>query len=155
MGTAVEKKKSMKVGTVLSHWLEWYNDWYWLGLSSQLSLLSLTATTRRPCPADTPSTFYETRNKGRVVDDWGLLLCDSDSYNSFWGVAYCWCSPGVCFASGLYTVEKFWFTKGLSGYKVYKFALQRCKDQPPPPWELASVSRACFLCLVSEGSVWT
>ena len=72
----------------------------------------------------------------------------------FWGLPIVDVLLG-CFASGLYTVEKFWFTKGLSGYKVYKFALQRCKDQPPPPWELASVSRACFLCLVSEGSVWT
>ena len=36
----------------------------------------------------------------------------------------------------MYTVEKFWFTTGLSGYGVYKFALQRIKDQPPPPWEI-------------------
>ncbi|KAL8620984.1 hypothetical protein ACOMHN_035920 [Nucella lapillus] len=39
---------------------------------------------------------------------------------------------------GLYTVEKYWFTKGLSGFGVYKFALRRCKDQAPPPWELSS-----------------
>ena len=38
--------------------------------------------------------------------------------------------------TGLYTVEKFWFTTGLSGYGVYKFALQRIKDQAPPPWEI-------------------
>ncbi|KAK7457293.1 hypothetical protein BaRGS_00039235 [Batillaria attramentaria] len=38
---------------------------------------------------------------------------------------------------GLYTVEKAWFTKGLSRFGVWKFALRRCKDQAPPPWELA------------------
>ncbi|XP_076445841.1 uncharacterized protein LOC143283484 [Babylonia areolata] len=38
---------------------------------------------------------------------------------------------------GLYTVEKFWFTKGLSGFGVYKFALRRCGNQAPPPWLLA------------------
>ncbi|XP_072023603.1 uncharacterized protein [Amphiura filiformis] len=37
---------------------------------------------------------------------------------------------------GLYTVEKFWFTTGLSGHGVYKFALQRIKDQASPPWEI-------------------
>ncbi|KAJ8020235.1 E3 ubiquitin-protein ligase UHRF1 [Holothuria leucospilota] len=35
---------------------------------------------------------------------------------------------------GLYTVERYWFTTGLSGYGVYKFALKRCPDQAPPPW---------------------
>ena len=33
-------------------------------------------------------------------------------------------------------VEKYWFTTGLSGYGVYKFALRRCQDQAPPPWEV-------------------
>ncbi|KAK6177056.1 hypothetical protein SNE40_015238 [Patella caerulea] len=37
---------------------------------------------------------------------------------------------------GLYTVEKCWFTTGMSGYGVWKFALQRCKDQAPPPWDI-------------------
>nr|KAG5686289.1 hypothetical protein BaRGS_010893 [Batillaria attramentaria] len=40
---------------------------------------------------------------------------------------------------GLYTVEKAWFTKGLSRFGVWKFALRRCKDQAPPPWELAQL----------------
>jgi hypothetical protein len=35
---------------------------------------------------------------------------------------------------GLYTVEKWWYTTGLAGFGVYKFALQRRADQPPPPW---------------------
>ncbi|XP_075225856.1 uncharacterized protein LOC142326996 isoform X2 [Lycorma delicatula] len=35
---------------------------------------------------------------------------------------------------GLYQVEKYWTTKGLSGHLVYKFALKRCLDQDPPPW---------------------
>lgn len=38
------------------------------------------------------------------------------------------------FLTGLYTVERYWFTTGLSGYGVYKFALKRCPDQAPPPW---------------------
>ena len=33
-------------------------------------------------------------------------------------------------------VEKYWFTTGLSGHGVYKFALRRCDDQHPPPWEV-------------------
>ncbi|PVD27889.1 hypothetical protein C0Q70_10464 [Pomacea canaliculata] len=37
---------------------------------------------------------------------------------------------------GLYTVQKFWFTKGVAGFGVWKFALQRCPDQVAPPWEL-------------------
>lgn len=35
---------------------------------------------------------------------------------------------------GLYTVERHWFTTGLSGYGVFKFALKRCPGQAPPPW---------------------
>ncbi|XP_071853899.1 uncharacterized protein [Apostichopus japonicus] len=35
---------------------------------------------------------------------------------------------------GLYTVERHWFTTGLSGFGVFKFALKRCPDQAPPPW---------------------
>ncbi|XP_063427286.1 17S U2 SnRNP complex component HTATSF1-like [Mytilus trossulus] len=34
----------------------------------------------------------------------------------------------------LYTVEKYWSTTGQSGLLVWKFALRRCTDQPPPPW---------------------
>ncbi|CAH1263367.1 UHRF1 [Branchiostoma lanceolatum] len=37
---------------------------------------------------------------------------------------------------GLYSVDKFWFTAGLSGFGVYKFLLSRCPDQAPPPWTL-------------------
>ncbi|KAI8521834.1 PREDICTED: E3 ubiquitin-protein ligase ORTHRUS-LIKE 1-like [Branchiostoma belcheri] len=37
---------------------------------------------------------------------------------------------------GLYSVDKFWFTTGLSGFGVYKFVLSRCPDQAPPPWTL-------------------
>ncbi|CAL1546074.1 unnamed protein product [Lymnaea stagnalis] len=39
---------------------------------------------------------------------------------------------------GLYTVEKCWFTTGLSGHGVWKFALKRCTDQTPPPWQYAT-----------------
>jgi hypothetical protein len=35
---------------------------------------------------------------------------------------------------GLYTVEKAWYTTGLSGFGVWKFAMKRCADQAPPPW---------------------
>lgn len=35
---------------------------------------------------------------------------------------------------GLYTVEKWWQAIGLSGYKVFKFALRRCDNQASPPW---------------------
>ena len=35
---------------------------------------------------------------------------------------------------GLYKVEKFWFTIGMSGFGVYKFAMRRLDDQVPPPW---------------------
>ncbi|XP_046636353.1 E3 ubiquitin-protein ligase UHRF1-like [Daphnia pulicaria] len=43
---------------------------------------------------------------------------------------------------GLYTVEKYWQCVGKSGFKVYKFALRRCPDQPPPPWVSGVVSYA-------------
>ncbi|XP_043230631.1 histone-lysine N-methyltransferase family member SUVH9-like [Amphibalanus amphitrite] len=36
---------------------------------------------------------------------------------------------------GLYWVEKFWLCRGQSGFMVYKYAMKRCEDQPPPPWE--------------------
>ena len=35
---------------------------------------------------------------------------------------------------GMYSVEKYWACTGQAGFKVYKFALRRCPDQPPPPW---------------------
>ncbi|GAB1608517.1 E3 ubiquitin-protein ligase UHRF1-like [Argonauta hians] len=37
---------------------------------------------------------------------------------------------------GIYTVEKYWYTAGLSGFGVWKFALQRCSNQAPPPWSI-------------------
>ncbi|CAH1789439.1 unnamed protein product [Owenia fusiformis] len=37
---------------------------------------------------------------------------------------------------GLYQVEKAWFTTGMSGFGVWKFAFRRLKDQPPPPWTI-------------------
>ncbi|KAG1653336.1 E3 ubiquitin-protein ligase UHRF1 [Nymphon striatum] len=42
---------------------------------------------------------------------------------------------------GLYTVEKYWFTTGLSGFGVYKFALRRCEDQASPSWHYDSDSK--------------
>ncbi|KAK0049317.1 E3 ubiquitin-protein ligase UHRF1 [Biomphalaria pfeifferi] len=39
---------------------------------------------------------------------------------------------------GLYSVEKSWFTIGLSGYGVWKFALKRCGNQASPPWTYTS-----------------
>ncbi|XP_062612005.1 uncharacterized protein LOC134273810 [Saccostrea cucullata] len=38
---------------------------------------------------------------------------------------------------GLYSVEKCWFTTGLSGFGVWKFALKRCPNQAPPPWTVS------------------
>lgn len=35
---------------------------------------------------------------------------------------------------GLYKVERYWETVGLSGFKVFKFVLSRCPDQEPSPW---------------------
>lgn len=35
---------------------------------------------------------------------------------------------------GCYKVVKYWKATGLSGFKVYKYALTRCDDDPPP-WE--------------------
>lgn len=36
---------------------------------------------------------------------------------------------------GLYEVKKYWSETGLSGFLVWKFALVRCADQEPAPWE--------------------
>ena len=36
--------------------------------------------------------------------------------------------------AGLYKVEKSWFTIGMSGFGVWKFAMRRVKDQALPPW---------------------
>ncbi|CAG5125180.1 unnamed protein product [Candidula unifasciata] len=38
---------------------------------------------------------------------------------------------------GLYTVEKCWFVTGLSGFGVWKFALRRCPNQDPSPWQFS------------------
>ncbi|GFU22917.1 e3 ubiquitin-protein ligase UHRF1 [Nephila pilipes] len=35
---------------------------------------------------------------------------------------------------GLYNVVRFYLTQGLSGFKVYKFQLERIQDQEPSPW---------------------
>ncbi|CAL1290946.1 unnamed protein product, partial [Larinioides sclopetarius] len=35
---------------------------------------------------------------------------------------------------GLYRVVKYYMTTGLSGFKVYKFHLERIKEQAPAPW---------------------
>ncbi|GBN86480.1 E3 ubiquitin-protein ligase UHRF1 [Araneus ventricosus] len=35
---------------------------------------------------------------------------------------------------GLYKVVKYYMTTGLSGFKVYKFHLERIKEQAPAPW---------------------
>ena len=37
---------------------------------------------------------------------------------------------------GLYKVEKYWYTTGMAGFGVYKFAIRRLTDQAPPPWTL-------------------
>ena len=47
--------------------------------------------------------------------------------------------------TGLYSVEKCWFTTGLSGFGVWKFALKRCPDQEPPPWSLNEVITATHI----------
>ncbi len=39
---------------------------------------------------------------------------------------------------GLYKCEKAWFTVGMAGYGVWKFALRRIEDQAPPPWTIVS-----------------
>ncbi|XP_064602308.1 uncharacterized protein LOC135468152 [Liolophura sinensis] len=43
---------------------------------------------------------------------------------------------------GLYTVEKAWFTVGLSGFGVWKFALRRCENQALPPWNIVQDSQS-------------
>ena len=44
--------------------------------------------------------------------------------------------------SGLYKVDRYWYTTGLAGFGVYKFALRRLKDQAPPPWTYEGQSEA-------------
>lgn len=39
---------------------------------------------------------------------------------------------------GLYVVKKAWYTTGVSGFKVWKFALRRLPNQDQPPWEFTS-----------------
>ncbi|KAL4233574.1 hypothetical protein ACF0H5_008255 [Mactra antiquata] len=41
---------------------------------------------------------------------------------------------------GLYEVKKAWYTTGLSGFMVWKFALKRLPDQDPPPWDFTVTS---------------
>lgn len=36
-------------------------------------------------------------------------------------------------------MEKWWYTTGCAGFGVYKFALKRLPDQPPPPWAYSEV----------------
>lgn len=35
----------------------------------------------------------------------------------------------------MYTVEKYWISRGISGFIVYKFLMKRCENQSPAPWE--------------------
>ena len=42
-------------------------------------------------------------------------------------------------APGLYWVEKYWLCTGQAGFLVYKYAMRRCEDQAPPPWQVQTV----------------
>ena len=55
----------------------------------------------------------------------------------------------IYYISGLYKVEKYWYTVGLSNFGVYKFAMKRSEDQPPPPWEYNQEvsSESCVSCI--------
>lgn len=66
------------------------------------------------------SRSVETKNPVRVIRGYKL----SSQFAPEDGYRY----------DGIYTVEKFWFTTGLSGYGVFKFALKRCPDQAASPW---------------------
>jgi len=68
------------------------------------------------------SRNVETKNPVRVIRGYKLTSCFAPAKDE--GYRY----------DGLYTVEKAWFTSGLSGFGVWKFALKRCEDQAPPPW---------------------
>ncbi|KAK3735014.1 hypothetical protein QZH41_010663, partial [Actinostola sp. cb2023] len=37
---------------------------------------------------------------------------------------------------GIYTVEKYWKSVGMSGFMVYKFALKRCENQSTAVWDI-------------------
>ncbi|RUS80453.1 hypothetical protein EGW08_011769 [Elysia chlorotica] len=67
------------------------------------------------------SRSVETKNPVRVIRGYKL----SSQFAPEEGYRY----------DGTYTVEKFWFTTGLSGYGVWKFALKRCPDQAASPWQ--------------------
>ncbi|KAK3764329.1 hypothetical protein RRG08_008811 [Elysia crispata] len=67
------------------------------------------------------SRSVETKNPVRVIRGYKL----SSQFAPEDGYRY----------DGIYTVEKFWFTTGLSGYGVWKFALKRCPDQAASPWQ--------------------
>ena len=51
--------------------------------------------------------------------------------------------------AGLYWVEKYWLCPGQAGFLVYKYAMRRCEDQPPPPWKVRRAA-AVSDCLVSS-----
>ena len=51
---------------------------------------------------------------------------------------------------GLYCVEKYWFTTGLAGFGVFKFALCRLPDQAPPPWTYKEVTLNGYMFFVSK-----
>ena len=58
------------------------------------------------------------------------------------------CSIGF---TGMYKVEKYWYTTGLAGFGVYKFVLRRLEDQAPPPWTFGD-SDTCDSGVVSDAS---
>uniref|UniRef100_A0A1I8GDG6 YDG domain-containing protein n=1 Tax=Macrostomum lignano TaxID=282301 RepID=A0A1I8GDG6_9PLAT len=45
---------------------------------------------------------------------------------------------------GLYRVEKWWYTTGMAGFGVYKFAFKRLPDQAPAPWEEAAAEPVVY-----------
>jgi len=49
--------------------------------------------------------------------------------STLWVLNQDFCLPG------LYKVEKWWMATGMSGFKVFKFAMKRCENQEPPVWE--------------------
>ncbi|XP_052235920.1 uncharacterized protein LOC127847798 [Dreissena polymorpha] len=69
------------------------------------------------------SRSVETRNPVRVIRGYKL----TSPFAPDEGYRY----------DGLYTVEKAWYTPGLSGYMVWKFALKRCPDQAAPSWTIS------------------
>jgi len=66
------------------------------------------------------ATSYETGNPVRVIRGYKL----NSPYAPEEGYRY----------DGIYYVRKYWKDVGLSGFSVWKFALVRGDNQPPPPW---------------------